>query len=34
MVISSYQIGTVIFFMALIVYLIYWGTKISNKKDG
>ena len=33
MVISGYQIGTVLFFMVLIGWMINWSTKIKNKKD-
>jgi hypothetical protein len=33
MVITGYQIGTVLFFMVLIGWVINWSTKIKNKKD-
>ena len=33
MVITDYQIGTVLFFAALIGWMINYGTKIKNKKD-
>lgn len=33
MVITEYQIGTVSFFIALMGWMINYGTKIKNKKD-
>ena len=33
MVISGYQIGTVLFFIVLIGCMINWSIKIRNKKD-
>lgn len=33
MVITWYQIGTVLFFMVLIGLMINYSTKIRNKKD-
>jgi len=33
MVITNYQIGTVLFFIVFIAWMINYGTKIKNKKD-
>ena len=33
MVITGYQIGTVLFFIVLIGLMINYSTKIRNKKD-
>jgi cbb3-type cytochrome oxidase subunit 3 len=33
MVITGYQIGTVLFFMVFIRLMISYSTKIKNKKD-